>query len=47
MTATSDLELIVDAAREAGELAGAMRRRGLEIQYKPDDGSPVTNAEPP
>jgi myo-inositol-1(or 4)-monophosphatase len=43
--ALADLELIVEAAREAGELAGAIRRRGLEIEYKPGDSSPVTNAD--
>ena len=45
MTAASDLDLIVDAAREAGELAGVLRRRGLEIQYKAGDSTPVTNAD--
>ncbi|MBI1198246.1 MAG: 3'(2'),5'-bisphosphate nucleotidase CysQ [Phenylobacterium sp.] len=40
-----DLALILDAAREAGELARDIRRRGLEVEYKPDDGSPVTNAD--
>lgn len=39
-----DLELIVDAAREAGELAQALRRRGLVTEYKAG-GSPVTNAD--
>lgn len=43
--ARADLELIVEAAHEAGELAGALRRRGLEIAYKDADGSPVTNAD--
>jgi myo-inositol-1(or 4)-monophosphatase len=41
----SDLELIVDAAHEAGELAGVLRRRGLEIEYKAGDSTPVTNAD--
>ena len=41
----ADLELIVDAAREAGELAGVLRRRGLEIEYKAGDSTPVTNAD--
>jgi myo-inositol-1(or 4)-monophosphatase len=45
MTSASDLELIVDAAHEAGELASALRRRGLEIEYKPGDSTPVTNAD--
>ena len=40
-----DLSLILDAAREAGELALTIRRQGLEITYKADDGSPVTNAD--
>ena len=43
--ARTDLALIVEAAREAGELAGALRRRGLEIEYKDGDGTPVTNAD--
>jgi myo-inositol-1(or 4)-monophosphatase len=43
--ARADLDLILEAAREAGELAGALRRRGLEIRYKDGDGSPVTNAD--
>ncbi|MGH6963836.1 MAG: 3'(2'),5'-bisphosphate nucleotidase CysQ [Phenylobacterium sp.] len=42
---TTDLELIVDAAHEAGELAGVLRRRGLEIEYKAGDSTPVTNAD--
>ncbi len=41
----TDLELIVDAALEAGELAAMLRRRGLEIEYKESDGTPVTNAD--
>jgi myo-inositol-1(or 4)-monophosphatase len=40
-----DLQLILDAAREAGELARSIRRKGLEVEYKPDDHSPVTNAD--
>lgn len=40
-----DLRLILDAAREAGELARTIRRQGLEIEYKADDNSPVTNAD--
>jgi myo-inositol-1(or 4)-monophosphatase len=40
-----DLTLIVEAAREAGALARDLRRRGLEVDYKPDDNSPVTNAD--
>lgn len=42
---TADLELIVEAAHEAGELAGVLRRRGLEIEYKAGDSTPVTNAD--
>jgi myo-inositol-1(or 4)-monophosphatase len=42
---SGDLALILDAAREAGELARRLRRQGLEIEYKADDGSPVTNAD--
>lgn len=41
----TDLELILDAAREAGELAITLRARGLQIEYKPGDASPVTNAD--
>jgi myo-inositol-1(or 4)-monophosphatase len=40
-----DLDLILDAAREAGALARDLRRQGLEISYKPADNSPVTNAD--
>jgi len=45
MTAAEDLALIVEAAREAGELASTLRRRGLKIEYKTGDSSPVTNAD--
>ncbi len=41
----TDLELIVDAALEAGELAATLRRRGLKIEYKEADRTPVTNAD--
>lgn len=41
---TADLALLVEAAREAGELALARRRQGLEITRKPG-GSPVTDAD--
>ncbi|WP_425414989.1 3'(2'),5'-bisphosphate nucleotidase CysQ [Phenylobacterium immobile] len=41
----ADLDLLLDAAREAGELAAALRRKGLEIAYKPGDNTPVTNAD--
>jgi myo-inositol-1(or 4)-monophosphatase len=40
----ADLPLILEAAREAGELAIAVRRRGLEVEWK-EGGSPVTNAD--
>jgi myo-inositol-1(or 4)-monophosphatase len=40
----SDLDLIRDAALEAGELALAHRRRGLKVEYKAG-GSPVTDAD--
>lgn len=40
-----DLALILDAAQEAGDLARTLRRQGLEIEYKDDDGTPVTNAD--
>ena len=40
-----DLALILDAAREAGDLARSLRLQGLEIEYKEDDGTPVTNAD--
>jgi myo-inositol-1(or 4)-monophosphatase len=39
-----DLALIVDAAREAGELATTLRARGLITEFKPGE-SPVTNAD--
>jgi myo-inositol-1(or 4)-monophosphatase len=41
----SDLALILDAAHEAGALARDIRRKGLEIEYKADDNTPVTNAD--
>ena len=45
MSAGADLELIVEAAREAGELALTMRSAGLEIAYKEGDATPVTDAD--
>lgn len=42
--AAADLSLIVEAAREAGALAAALREGGLDIDYKEGD-SPVTNAD--
>lgn len=41
----ADLDLIAEAAREAGALARNLRRRGLEVEYKSADRSPVTNAD--
>ncbi|MDZ4371492.1 MAG: 3'(2'),5'-bisphosphate nucleotidase CysQ [Phenylobacterium sp.] len=42
---TEDLALILKAAHEAGALARDIRSRGLEVSYKSDDNSPVTNAD--
>lgn len=42
---TDDLALIIEAAREAGELAQVLRRQGLTTEYKAGDNSPVTNAD--
>ena len=44
MIAASDLELIIAAATEAGELAQAYKARGLTTTYKTGD-SPVTDAD--
>ena len=44
MTFSADLDLIIDAAREAGALAMQLRRLGLEVEYKPGN-SPLTNAD--
>jgi len=41
---TADLDLIVEAAREAGALALRLRGTGLEVEYKPGN-SPLTNAD--
>jgi myo-inositol-1(or 4)-monophosphatase len=41
---SADLELLVEAAREAGDIAVKHRERGLEIAFKAG-GSPVTNAD--
>jgi myo-inositol-1(or 4)-monophosphatase len=43
--AAADLALILDAAREAGALAADLRRRGLQVEYKAADSTPVTNAD--
>ncbi|WP_293905265.1 3'(2'),5'-bisphosphate nucleotidase CysQ [Phenylobacterium sp.] len=40
-----DLDLIVQAAQEAGALARNLRRKGLEVEYKAEDNTPVTNAD--
>lgn len=44
MSAEADLALIVEAAHAAGELAGELRAKGLEVAYKAGN-SPVTNAD--
>ena len=41
----SDLDLLIDAARNAGEIARFHKAKGLEIQHKPDDAGPVTQAD--
>ena len=41
----SDLDLLIDAARQAGEIALYHKAKGLEVQYKPDDAGPVTQAD--
>jgi myo-inositol-1(or 4)-monophosphatase len=43
-TPAEDLALLLNAAREAGELAERLRAAGLQIDYKPGN-SPVTNAD--
>lgn len=42
--AQRDLDLILDAAREAGELALSMRQAGLDVAWK-EGNSPVTDAD--
>jgi myo-inositol-1(or 4)-monophosphatase len=42
---SDDLELIRDAAREAGELANRLRTEGLQVEYKTADSTPITNAD--
>jgi myo-inositol-1(or 4)-monophosphatase len=44
MSGRDDLDLLLAAAREAGELAARLRREGLVVDFKPG-GSPVTNAD--
>jgi myo-inositol-1(or 4)-monophosphatase len=41
---SADLDLLTEAAREAGALALAYRDRGLQVSAKPE-GSPVTDAD--
>jgi myo-inositol-1(or 4)-monophosphatase len=41
---TDDLQLLIDCAREAGQLALARRTPDLKIEHK-SDGSPVTSAD--
>lgn len=41
---SGDLDLLIEAAREAGELALTRRAQGLRIEAKPG-GSPVTDAD--
>lgn len=43
-SAAEDLTLLLEAARQAGELASRLRERGLQTEYKAGD-SPVTNAD--
>lgn len=40
-----DLSLILAAAHEAGALARELRHAGLEVEYKGEDGTPLTNAD--
>lgn len=41
----SDLELLIDAARAAGDIALHHKRRGLDVEDKPDGAGPVTQAD--
>lgn len=41
----SDLDLLIDAARQAGEIALYHKAKGLEVQHKADDAGPVTQAD--
>lgn len=41
----SDLTLLIDAAKEAGEIALHHKSKGLEINDKPDGAGPVTQAD--
>ena len=41
----SDLDLLIDAARQAGEIALHHKAKGLEVEHKPDGAGPVTQAD--
>lgn len=41
----SDLDLLIDAAREAGEIALRHKAQGLDVVDKPDGAGPVTQAD--
>ncbi len=41
----SDLDLLIDAARQAGEIALHHKAKGLNVEHKPDDAGPVTQAD--
>ena len=41
----SDLDLLTQAAEEAGRIATRARRRGLDPEMKPDGAGPVTEAD--
>lgn len=41
----SDLDLLIDAAQEAGQIALHHKSKGLEINDKPDGAGPVTQAD--
>ncbi|MCR9110462.1 3'(2'),5'-bisphosphate nucleotidase CysQ [Marivita sp. XM-24bin2] len=41
----SDLDLLIGAARQAGEIALHHKAKGLEVEHKPNDAGPVTQAD--
>ncbi|MGJ8603191.1 MAG: 3'(2'),5'-bisphosphate nucleotidase CysQ [Marivita sp.] len=41
----SDLDLLIDAARQAGKIALHHKAKGLDVDHKPDDAGPVTQAD--
>ena len=41
----NDLDLLIDAARQAGEIALHHKAKGLNVEHKPDDAGPVTQAD--